>query len=64
MDFSAYHEAVESLLGRPVWTHEFAHPDVLLHEADGEIAPPKDFEAILRKLPRRVRDKVIVIDRQ
>lgn len=25
MDFSAFHKAIETALGRPVWTHEFAH---------------------------------------
>lgn len=26
--FSAAHELAEELLGRPVWTHEFASPDM------------------------------------
>ena len=32
MDFSAFHKAVEKVLGRPVWTHEFAFADSLRQE--------------------------------
>lgn len=32
MPFGQFHEDVEKLMGRPVWTHEFAHPDELLEE--------------------------------
>lgn len=28
MDFSAFHEAVEAELGRPVWTHEFVSSNI------------------------------------
>lgn len=27
-DFSKFHAAVEAKLGRPVWTHQFAEPEV------------------------------------
>lgn len=32
MPFSIFHKAVEEALGRPVWTHEFAYPEMLLDE--------------------------------
>lgn len=32
MPFSKFHEGVEELLGRPVWTHEFASADLLRKE--------------------------------
>lgn len=35
VDFSAFHEAVEEVLGRPVWTHEFARPERLRQEYEG-----------------------------
>ena len=46
MDFSAFHEAVEKALGRPVWTHEFAEPvhlrDAFLAIESGEKENDKD----------------------
>lgn len=47
--FSNFHEATEVLLGRSVWTHEFAQPKVLLAEYRGEVAKP-DMAAIVEKL--------------
>jgi hypothetical protein len=32
MPFNVFHEAVEKVLGRSVWTHEFAEPDRLRSE--------------------------------
>jgi hypothetical protein len=32
IDFEKIHERVEELLGRPVWTHEFADPERLRKE--------------------------------
>ncbi len=32
MDFADFHGAVEKSLGRSVWTHEFARPDLLKQE--------------------------------
>jgi hypothetical protein len=34
MPFDLFHEGVEELLGRPVWTHEFAAGDLLRKEAN------------------------------
>jgi len=38
MPFSIFHEGMEELLGRPVWTHEFADRARLLSEAEGKTA--------------------------
>lgn len=34
VDFSKFHEAITELLGRPVWTHEFAFRDSLLKQTE------------------------------
>lgn len=48
MPFSEFHRCMEVLLGRPVWTHEFADPDSLKIEA---ITKQKiTFEQILDKI--------------
>lgn len=49
MSFSAFHAAVEKELGRPVFTHEFASPDILIKEFEGK-APPPSFDEILDRL--------------
>ena len=36
LPFGEFHRAVEAVLGRPVWTHEFARFDWLLAELRGE----------------------------
>lgn len=36
MPFSVFHQATEALLGRPVWTHEFADRKRLLAESVGK----------------------------
>ncbi len=52
MEFSAFHEGVTELLGRPVWTHEFGRPDELWAEyLTGETI---DFAAVLAKIPAHV----------
>lgn len=52
MDFSAFHEGITELLGRSVWTHEFARPDELWIEyLTGETI---DFDAVLEKIPAHV----------
>lgn len=55
MDVSAMNEGLAALLGRPVWTHELAHPDQLWNEFLG-ISDRPTFEQILQKLPERFRD--------
>lgn len=58
MPFSLFHEYIEILLGRPVWTHEFACADSLRREASGELRKPS-FQEIVLKLPL---DKYIILD--
>jgi len=60
VDFSDFHKAVESALGRSVWTHEFAYPDLLWDELHEKRVPPT-FNDILNMLPI---DKVIIIERE
>jgi hypothetical protein len=40
MPFSDFHSAMEKLLGRPVFTHEFAGRDALIAEANGKRKAP------------------------
>ena len=46
MDFSRFHEAVEKVLGRSVWTHEFAWPELLRAEYEGTRTAPTIDEII------------------
>lgn len=53
MPFAEFHEAVEQVLGRPVFTHEFAsadQPGGLREEAAG-IAPQRSLGDILALIP-------------
>ena len=54
MDFSDFQDAVEKSLGRPVWTHEFAYPDLLRQEFLGR-RPSATFEDILNLIPAEKR---------
>ncbi len=49
MPFDVFHEAVESALGRPVWTHEFAQ-ERLRAEFYGEEEAPS-LEDIINLIP-------------
>lgn len=40
MDFSYFHESVEKVLDRPVWTHEFASSERLRAEFEGKKGKP------------------------
>lgn len=57
MDFSSFHEATEKALKRPVYTHEFANPKLLLAEFEGKI-PKATLDDILNKIPK---DKAILL---
>jgi len=46
MPFGVFHEAVEKVLGRSVWTHEFAFPDSLRKEFLKEKPAPTMAEII------------------
>lgn len=55
--FSRFHEAVEKVLGRPVFTHEFAAEGHIEKEYLGE-KPAPTFDEILALIPK---DKQILI---
>ncbi len=60
MDFSVFHAGVTELLGRPVFTHEFARPDELWAEyLTGETI---DFAAVLAKIPAHLGVIVATLD--
>lgn len=56
MDFSDFHKALETALGRPVWTHEFADRQGLQAEYEGkrpaESNPLESAARIFHKLGR------------
>ena len=49
--FDKFHEAVEYVLGRGVFTHEFAHPERLIAEIKGDRQKP-DLNQIFTELHR------------
>jgi len=57
MPFGVFHEAMEATLGRPIFTHEFAFPDALRKEMNGE-KPAPTFDEILALIPE---DKRIIV---
>ena len=57
MPFNVFHEAIEKVLGRPVFIHEFAFRDEIRKELYGEKEPPT-FEEICALIPQ---EKLIVI---
>ena len=59
MDFSRFHQAVEAVFGRPVYTHEFATPnwEAMQQEYEGK-RPAPTFEEIVALLPQ---DKIIFV---
>ena len=54
MDFSRFHQAVETVLGRSVWTHEFAYRDVMVKEYLGE-KPKPTMDEIIELIPAEKR---------
>lgn len=55
MPFDVFHSALESALGRPVWTHELAlNRDGLALELLGEADPPT-MDQILKLIPEEKR---------
>ena len=57
MPFGVFHEAIEKVLNRSVWTHEFAFRDQMIKEYLGE-KPAPSFEEILALIPA---DKLIIV---
>lgn len=47
MDFSDFHKDMEALLGRPVWTHEFADVESLQREHVG-LAPTRTLADVMQ----------------
>ena len=60
MDFSAFHEGITALLGRRVWTHEMARPEMLWEEYLGLREKPTMAE-IIGKLPDHLQRSMIVV---
>ena len=56
--FDRFHQAIEKVLNRPVWTHEFAFRDNLIAEYKKE-RPAPTFEDILNLIPK---EKLIVVN--
>ena len=54
LPFSVFHAAVEKVLKRPVWTHEFADTKKLRQEFLGERSAPT-LEQIINLIPREKR---------
>lgn len=57
MPFDVFRKAMEDALGRPVWTHEFAFPDIRAELLGNKPAPT--WEEIVGLIPE---DKRIIID--
>lgn len=57
VDFGRFHQATEKVLGRPVFTHEFASPKGLIDEYLGKRGKPS-LEDIIGLIPR---DKLIIV---
>lgn len=54
MPFDKFHEAIETVLGRSVWTHEFAYREELTLEYLGEKTAPT-FDEIMNLIPEEKR---------
>ena len=59
MPFSKFHESMEKVLGRPIWTHEFAFPDLLKAEYNKTKTTPT-MEEIINLIPEEKRVVVTV----
>lgn len=63
VNFSTLHERTEKLVGRPVWTHEFANPEPLITEARTQ-AHPNDLESyIIHTMDQAMGPKPVIIVR-
>lgn len=54
MDFSHFHKCISEVLGRPVFTHEFAFRDDMVREYLGDKEAPT-FEDIINLIPEEKR---------
>ena len=57
MDFGDFHAAVEKVLKRPVWTHEFADFESLQAEFEGDRGKPT-----LEEIMAPIADKAIFVE--
>jgi len=57
MDFSRFHEAMEHVLERPIWIHEFAYWDLLIAEYEEKREHPT-FEQIMNLIPKDKKSMV------
>lgn len=55
--FDVFHKAIEKVLGRPVWTHEFAFVEQLRLEFEGIRAKPT-LQEIMDLIPK---EKLIIV---
>ena len=61
MPFNEFHRRLSLVLGRDVYTHEFAYPDNLRHEFLGNTAAPT-FEQILGLIQKDKRVLIVMRD--
>jgi hypothetical protein len=54
MPFDVFHAAIEKVLNRPVWTHEFAYEDAIIKEYLGE-KPAPTMDEIIDLIPAEKR---------
>lgn len=54
LPFDLFHDSLEIMLGRSVFTHEFAFPEALKKEYLGEKEPPS-LEDIIKLIPEKKR---------
>lgn len=59
MPFGEFQAGMEKLLGRGVWTHEFAAPERLRAEAEGRAKRPT-FDEIVALIPEEKRLLVVL----
>lgn len=60
MDFSRYHQAVEKVLDRPVYIHEFCEPETLRMEFEKKI-PKATMKNAIDQLHRLAKGKPVLI---
>lgn len=57
LPFDRFHQAIEAVLNRPVWTHEFGKKDLIIAEYEGRRERPS-MEEIIAQIPP---EKLIVL---
>lgn len=59
IDFSLMHQRLEELAGRPVWTHELAHPEDIVAEIRAQ--EPADIGTVLDRFTEHFSDKPVIV---